>query len=428
MRLALSVSVIFIGAVAAHAADKVVRVTGIGETAQEARDDAVRQAVQQTTSQLIVADRRIEDDEIIQDRVISTMNAHVSKFKALGYKTDEMGVSVNAEVHISESGLSNFIAASGGGSSKVDGLSMAQSFALEDGRQANNALLLERQFGDFPRGIQNVKVTNIKRTKDKQYILHSVSVSTPMAWRQSLKGLLPHVISGSPNDPEICFDSQTGFSSKELIAVSKDVTIACFDKASSTMKAEKKPKRRKVKVDKLGALTSRTNITLGGRRVQLSDNNFKKRKTHQSHRASMQVQPSGYCRMNETNNRCANLDVESQFSTSFPATHGRFDIEVGVIPYNKNGQSTLKSGECIQTKLLDTKFGKPYAYRNYRLFEHDARFALPSGSYDMSETTGFAIEPFRVEVSRGGPQSQPCTDETMIEDLRWKARGEIKVQ
>jgi hypothetical protein len=48
----------------------VVRVKGYGATAAEARQDAVRAALQQ----LIVTDRVIKDDQIVRDNIMSTMN------------------------------------------------------------------------------------------------------------------------------------------------------------------------------------------------------------------------------------------------------------------------------------------------------------------------------------------------------------------
>lgn len=94
-----------------------IQVTGAGSTLDEARTEAVRQALQRALRQLVVVDRAIAGDAILRDKVMSTMNGYVDKFKELGIQRSGSGYEVNAEVTISASRIENFIGvtAAGGG-------------------------------------------------------------------------------------------------------------------------------------------------------------------------------------------------------------------------------------------------------------------------------------------------------------------------
>jgi hypothetical protein len=46
----------------------------------EARQYAVRQALQQTVEQLVISQQVVRNDKLVMDRIISTMNGFVSLF------------------------------------------------------------------------------------------------------------------------------------------------------------------------------------------------------------------------------------------------------------------------------------------------------------------------------------------------------------
>lgn len=97
-----------------------VTVVGSGANEAEARLDAIRQATQQVASQVVVAERRIVDDEVVYDNVMSTMNGFVHDFTELGVTKSGTEVQIKAEVVVSGSLMRDF--ASGQASSvAVDG-------------------------------------------------------------------------------------------------------------------------------------------------------------------------------------------------------------------------------------------------------------------------------------------------------------------
>ena len=120
------------GPPAQEAAIKTATVTGRGATAYAAREDAIRQALQQTVAQLVVADRRIADDKVLTDRVMSTMNGYVTRFAIKNTVADGANaVVVTAEVDVSESRIEAFIGTSSAEGTKVDGASLGASLAAD---------------------------------------------------------------------------------------------------------------------------------------------------------------------------------------------------------------------------------------------------------------------------------------------------------
>ncbi len=85
-----------------------VEVTGGGQTAYSAQQDAVRRAMQMVIKQLVIAERKIENDQIVMDRVISSMSGYVEEFRVLKETSSESSISIKAVVTISVQPIVNF--------------------------------------------------------------------------------------------------------------------------------------------------------------------------------------------------------------------------------------------------------------------------------------------------------------------------------
>ena len=139
----------------------VVRVKGYGATASEARDDAVRAALQQTIEQLIVTDRVIKDDQIVRDKIMSTMNGYVEKFTPIGSGQVNGGAFVEADVTVSPSKITNFIASGSSVTSKVDGGSLFAESQREMGQQRSKGAIFDKLLDGFPGSVMQAHVLSI---------------------------------------------------------------------------------------------------------------------------------------------------------------------------------------------------------------------------------------------------------------------------
>ena len=139
-----------------------VSVRGTGASIEEARTDAIRQALQQTITQLVVVDRAINNSKVLRDNVISTMNGYVEKFheKAVGKEANRF--SVLADVTISSSRIENFIGVTSGGAAPLDGSSLLGEANRESAQRKARGEIFDRLFRGFPSEIVDVKILAIR--------------------------------------------------------------------------------------------------------------------------------------------------------------------------------------------------------------------------------------------------------------------------
>ncbi len=129
--------------------ERTVEVMASGETLGQARDEAVRTALQATVSQLVISDRLVENSEVVRDDVFATQNGFVTSFEILEQSRSEFGeYELVARVSVSEDTIVNYVAYQEGRDSSVDG----QSLFAEVRRSAGQRDVVEQMFRRFARG------------------------------------------------------------------------------------------------------------------------------------------------------------------------------------------------------------------------------------------------------------------------------------
>jgi hypothetical protein len=145
----------------------VVRVKGYGPTESDARQDAVRAALQQTMQQLIVADRVIKDDQVVRDKIMSTMNGYIEKFTQIGSGRVNGSVFVEADVTVSPSKISNFIAAGYSTSTQVAGGSLFAESQREMYQRRSKGEIFDKLLDGFPGSVMKARVVSIAPDEKK---------------------------------------------------------------------------------------------------------------------------------------------------------------------------------------------------------------------------------------------------------------------
>lgn len=168
-----------------------VSVSGYGPTPQDARNDAVRQALQKTMQQLIVIDRRIENDEVTQDRLLSTMNGYVENFEEVKTIRDADQFRVDARVTVAASKIRNFLVTTNTRGGSVDGLSMFEELSREDTQQRAHKEILSRLFRGFPGQVIVAKAIAARpSTRRSGYIDIGYTLQVDEQWLSSLRETL----------------------------------------------------------------------------------------------------------------------------------------------------------------------------------------------------------------------------------------------
>ena len=178
-----------------------VIVNGQGRTYWEAREDCVRQALQESLSQLVIADRRIENDKIVRDSILSTMNGFVESFRVLNQSASNGKVEIKAEVQISQSGIENFVLSGGKGSAKIDGNALLADVSRDDLARTSRTEILKRLFDGFPSRAFDVKVAKVSvDPENRGFILVALQVQANKEFIRNLKGGLKVIGRSGPPD------------------------------------------------------------------------------------------------------------------------------------------------------------------------------------------------------------------------------------
>lgn len=155
-----------------------VRVVGSGASIDDAKADAVRQALQYALKQLVVADRVISNDRLLRDRVLSTANGYIETYREKYVKRSDAGYSVEADVTVSASRIENFIGVVAGGGGAISGpllddeqqKRLAQARAEEVQRKARGEIF-DRLFEEFPYGVLDLKLLKVNLSPTNPNIL-----------------------------------------------------------------------------------------------------------------------------------------------------------------------------------------------------------------------------------------------------------------
>jgi len=138
----------------------VVETRGAGATPREAFDDAVREALRQVVGTFIRSDSRLQNDQLVQDRVISHSQGFIEKVEKIGIAELKDGVYLQeARVHVRRGRISAAMVAPGPQSVEVDGSTLAARVTtmIEQKRSAQE--LIEALFEGWPASVMNSEVS-----------------------------------------------------------------------------------------------------------------------------------------------------------------------------------------------------------------------------------------------------------------------------
>lgn len=228
LRSSSIVSLLFAVALAATlparaASDLTVTVTGTGASVDEARTDAVRQALQQTIRQLVVVDRVVSNDRLLRDDVMSTMNGYVERFRQTKLDKTATGFSVEAEITVSASRIENFIGIPAGGAAPLEGASLLAESGRQVAQRKARGEIFDRLFRDFPSETSDVKVLAIApSTLDPNSLVVSFSHALKPTFLAALTGTLHALSSHECREIDRADRRFAGMSFQQLAAASVD--------------------------------------------------------------------------------------------------------------------------------------------------------------------------------------------------------------
>jgi|GEM_PF-3742637 len=143
--------------------ERTVEVMASGATLSQARDEAVRTALQATVSQLVISDRLVENSKVVRDDVFATQNGFVTSFEILEQSRSEFGeYELVARVSVSEDTIVNYVAYQEGRDSSVDGQSLFAAVRRSAGQRHVVAQMFRRFASGYPWDVVSLELDEIK--------------------------------------------------------------------------------------------------------------------------------------------------------------------------------------------------------------------------------------------------------------------------
>ena len=165
-----------------------VRASGCGATSTAARDEAVRLALQTTMRQLVVVERAVQNDDVVLDRMTSTLNGFVADVREIGMTREGGQVCVEADVKVSASRIANYLGSTTNPASAVRGGALAAELSRAASQATAVRGVLARAFRGFPSDTVQVAVTGVGIGRDGNTIELDCDVSFDAAWLEALEG------------------------------------------------------------------------------------------------------------------------------------------------------------------------------------------------------------------------------------------------
>lgn len=143
--------------------ERTVEVMASGATRSQARDEAIRTALQSTVSQLVITDRLVQDSQVVRDDIFSTQNGFITAFEILNESRTEFGeYELRARVTVSERTILNYVALRQGPDSVVDGASLFAEVRRGVGQRSVLYEMFRRFAKGYPWDVVSLEMQSIR--------------------------------------------------------------------------------------------------------------------------------------------------------------------------------------------------------------------------------------------------------------------------
>lgn len=135
-----------------------IEVEGRGATADQARDNGFRLAVEQALGTVIASETKVVNGRIQRDEIISYASGYISRFELINVEPGTPETRVQMKVWISRSALSNRLLARSAKSGDVDGPVASVQLQTLNQERATGDRLLQTVLNDFPKRAFEIKL------------------------------------------------------------------------------------------------------------------------------------------------------------------------------------------------------------------------------------------------------------------------------
>ena len=188
-----------------------IEVLGEGRTAEEAKLNGFRIAVEQAVGSVIASETEVQNNRIARDEIISYASGYVTKFEIVSQEPGGIGVKTTMKVWIKKSNLSNRLLNEGSKPADIEGSKAAVQLASLQYERAQGDRLVSTVVNDFYRLGFNMEIKPVVVTFDNNRN-GVVTVPFLLTWnRDYLKSLWEALkVTSQESNPEACWQLVLG--------------------------------------------------------------------------------------------------------------------------------------------------------------------------------------------------------------------------
>jgi len=182
--------------------DNYIRTTGVGNTYEEAKHNAFKEAIEYQAGVVIASERETYNDKLIKNEILAYSSAFVDEYKIISQQNIGNKVKVVVDVKLSLLRLSDRILSKGKDSKNLDGAKHDNQYKSFRENKNNGDRILSSILNDYPRRAYDIKQSNYV-VKIDTYRNLTLTIPYTLSWNPnyiaSLQDAIQIVADGKPS-------------------------------------------------------------------------------------------------------------------------------------------------------------------------------------------------------------------------------------
>jgi hypothetical protein len=200
--LLLAVCFILTACASTSKSDNYIRTTGVGNTYEEAKTNAFKEAIEYQVGVVIASERESYNDKLIKNEILAYSSAFVDEYKIISQQNIGNKVQVVVDIKLSLLRISDRILSKGKDSKNLDGSKHDNQYKSFLENKQNGDRILSSVLNDYPRRAYDIKQSDYM-VKIDTYRNLLLTIPYTMAWNPnyiaSLNDAIKIVADGKPS-------------------------------------------------------------------------------------------------------------------------------------------------------------------------------------------------------------------------------------
>ena len=200
--LLLTVCFILTACASTSKSDGYLRTTGVGNTYEEAKNNAFREAIEYQVGVVIASERESYNEKLVKNEILAYSSAFVDDYKIISQQNIGTKIQVVVDVKLSLLRLSDRILSKGKDSKNLDGAKHDNQYKSFLENKQNGDVILANVLNDYPRRAYNINQSNYI-VKIDTYRNLTLTIPYTLSWNPnyiaSLNDAIKIVADGKPS-------------------------------------------------------------------------------------------------------------------------------------------------------------------------------------------------------------------------------------